>query len=99
MKNYKYIELIDRTAHGRRVQRSGKLYFIGDVTQELIDEIKLVDANESGYGDCRYYTTWNNISGTGWELFSVTPCGYSTETGNYVHTGTIEHSYIFRKEL
>lgn len=99
MSNYKYLEFTDRTGHGRRIERSGKLFLVGEATEEIISEFNMKDAFAGKTGKSQYYATWNSISGTGWELFSVTPCAYSTETGNYVHSGTIEHSYIFRKEM
>lgn len=91
MQKYRYIEFIDRTSLTGH-SKSGRIYYVGDVSDELIKELQLEEISTPQFHG--YYSTLANISALGWELVFVTPCGINT--GNH-NKGPIENSYIFKK--
>lgn len=92
MQKYRYIEFVDRTSLTRH-GKSGRIYFVGEASEKLINELGLQEISLSDFHG--YYSTIADIAALGWELAFVTPCGINM-SGN-LNKGPIENSYIFKK--
>lgn len=92
MQKYRYIEFVDRTSFSRSA-KSGRIYIVGEVTNELIDELNLQEVSRNDFHG--YYSSLADMATLGWELAFVTPCAINMN-GN-LNKGPIENSYIFKK--
>lgn len=90
---YQYIEFFDHQDN-ERLPKDGNYWYIGKPSEELINELELVDMTGKGRN---YKTTLNSIASKGWELQFVTPAGFiGSKTSN---GGPIQLCYTFRKQI
>lgn len=94
---YRYLEFKDRLNYHK--ETDGKLWFIGEPSEELINELEL-EEHKIGQGGSRkkYCTTLTSLGEKGWELKFVSPCGIYLEKGANA-AGPIENLYVFLKEI
>ncbi len=95
MKRFNYVEFTDKTAKTFSGAKRGLIYFVGDATDEIINELNLEKDEFSG----RFYSTLTDIGRLGWQLKFVTPCALNYKVGAAATAGPIENSYIFEKEI
>ncbi len=94
---YRYIEFKDRLTYHK--ETDGKLWFVGEPSEELIIELELEEHKKNRDGSRRTYcTTLLSLGEKGWELQFVSPCGIYLEKGPNA-AGPIENLYVFRKEI
>lgn len=94
---YRYIEFTDMTAKNSNQRKTGKLWYVGDPSEELIKELDLTEQSKNRDGSGKiYHTTLSMLGEKGWELMFVTPCGINWAKKDSI-AGPIENSYIFRK--
>lgn len=94
---YRYIEFKDRLNY--RMETNGKLWFVGEPSEELISELELEEHKKYHDGSGKtYFTSLTKVGEKGWELQFVSPCGIYLEKGPNV-AGPIENLYVFRKVI
>lgn len=96
--NYRYIEFTDYTAKHYSQRKSGIIWYVGEPSEELINEIGLIEKNIPGGSRKGFYTTISSLGENGWELKFVTPCGVNWLKNDSI-AGPIENSYIFQKQV
>ena len=94
---YRYIEFKDKLGYHK--ETDGKLWYVGEPTEELIKELELKELKRVGStSEKNYCTTLSSLGEKGWNLQFVSPCGaYMGKAQNVA--GPIENLYIFSKEL
>ena len=91
MKRYRYVEFVDGVLDANTfVKDKGRLYIVAENPEAYVEEFSLNKA----YG---YYTTLEKIGELGWELVSVTPCGYFCFSENKINM--LYNAYVFKKEV
>ena len=93
---YRYIEFKDRLNYHKEVD--GKLFFVGEPSEELINELELIEKAKCRDGSGKvFYTLLSSLGEKGWELQFVSPCGIYLDHARNI-AGPIESLYVFRKE-
>jgi len=71
---YRYIEFKDRLGYKR--EANGKMWFVGEPSEELINELELEEHKKNYDGSGKTYcTTLSSLGEKGWEMQFVSPCG------------------------
>lgn len=94
-----YIEFTDHSHWLKDRPKQGKLYFVGEPDQALIDELGLtkVAKHRDGSG-IEYESTLPEITAKAWVLVFVVPCEtYKKKCTDSREMTITVNSYIFRK--
>ena len=94
-----YIEFTDHSHWLKDRPKQGKLYFVGEPDQALIDELGLtkVAKHRDGSG-IEYESTLPEITAKAWGLVFVVPCEtYKKKCTDSREVTITVNSYIFRK--
>lgn len=92
---YRYIEFKDTLNYGK--ETNGKLWFVGEPSEALINELELEEHKKYHDGSGKKYcTSLSSLGEKGWELQFVSPCGIYLEQGKKT-AGPIENLYVFMK--
>ena len=96
-----YIEFTDHSHWHKDCPKRGKLYYVGEPDQALIDELGLtkVSKHRDGSG-IEYESTLPEITAKAWDLVFVVPSEtYKKKCTDSREITITVNSYIFRKTL